>query len=230
MKRLLTLVSSRICYLSSQKTGSSLCLVFGVENSVDFISSVIVLWRFFVPHDLTEAVEKKLNHREERASMAISFIMGLLGVGILIAAIDDFLQGADEAAHRSLIMGISFFSIICSGTMAVFKFNYSAHLTSPSLFKDGICSTIGALLGMALFFNTLILEANESLWWIDPVVSLVCGLFALFLAGQAIWQSVFVEGLPIFSLHWWSYGDETEGTDETATGTGEPKPKESEIV
>ena len=161
--------------------------------------------------------------------MAISFIMGLLGVGILIAAIDDFLQGMDEPAHRQLIMAISFFSIICSGTMAIFKFNYSAHLSSPSLFKDGICSTIGALLGMALFFNTLILEANESLWWIDPVVSLVCGLFALFLAGQAIWQAMFVEGLPIFSLHWWEYGDETDAGETSADAT-EAKPKESEIV
>ena len=221
--------SHNVSFLREQKTGSSLCLVFGVENSVDFLSSVIVLWRFFVPHDLTEAVEKKLLHREERASMAISFIMGLLGVGILIAAIDDFLQGMDEPAHRQLIMAISFFSVICSGTMAVFKFNYSAHLSSPSLFKHGICSTIGALLGMALFFNTLILEANESLWWIDPVVSLVCGLFALFLAGQAIWQAMFVEGLPIFSLHWWEYGDETDA-GETSADASEAKPKESEIV
>lgn len=54
-----------------QKTGSSLCLAFGVENSVDFLSSVIVLWRFFVPHGLTEAVEKKLQKREDRASLAM---------------------------------------------------------------------------------------------------------------------------------------------------------------
>jgi Na+/H+ antiporter NhaD/arsenite permease-like protein len=66
-----------------------------VENSVDFISSVIVLWRFFVPHSLTEEIEKKLHKREERASLAISIIMGLLGLGILIAAVDDFLQGED---------------------------------------------------------------------------------------------------------------------------------------
>lgn len=208
-------------------TGSSLCLVFGVENSVDFISSVIVLWRFFVPHGLTEAVEKKLIHREERASMAISFIMGFLGIGILIAAIDDFLAGADVPAHRQLILGIAFFSIICSGIMAVFKFNYSAHLSSPSLFKDGICSTIGAVLGAALFFNTLILEANEGLWWIDPVVSLLCGIFALFLAAQAIWQAVFVEGLPIFSAHWWAVGDETDAGE---TGGTDATVKESEIV
>ena len=200
-----------------------------MENSVDFLSSVIVLWRFFVPHELSEAVEKKLLHREERASMAISLIMGLLGVGILVAAIDDFLAGADVPAHRQLILGISFFSILCSGTMAVFKFNYSAHLSSPSLFKDGICSTIGAILGVALFFNTLILEANESLWWIDPVVSLLCGIFALFLAGQAIFTAMFVQGLPIFSAHWWAYGDETDA-GETSADESESKPKESEIV
>jgi len=200
-----------------------------VENSVDFISSVIVLWRFFAPHDLSEAVIKKLEHREERASMGISLIMGVLGIGILAASIDDFLRGEDEPSHRELMMGIAFFSFFFSGIMAVFKFNYSAHLSSPSLFKDGICSTIGAVLGAALFFNTIILESNPSLWWMDPLVSLLCGFFALFLSGQAIWTAMFVQGLPIFSGHWWAYGDENDAGETSANGS-EAKPKESEIV
>jgi divalent metal cation (Fe/Co/Zn/Cd) transporter len=161
--------------------------------------------------------------------MAISIIMGILGIGIIGAAIDDFLMGEDEPKHRQLILGLSFVSVLMSGTMALYKFNYSAHLNSPALFKDGICSTIGAVLGAALFFNTLILQVNSSLWWIDPVVSLICGIIAIALAGQAFYTASCVEGLPLCSIRWWLMS-EGHGSDETSDGDAEPKPQESEIV
>ena len=34
-------------------SGSALCLVFGLENCVDFLSSVVVLWRFYCPGKVT---------------------------------------------------------------------------------------------------------------------------------------------------------------------------------
>jgi len=154
--------------------------------------------------------------------------MGILGIGIFAAAVEDFTEGATEATDTEVILAISFFSIVCSTSMAVIKFNYSAHLNSPSLFKDAICSTIGATLGATLFFNTLIAEANPGLWWIDPVVSMVCGVVALVIAGQAMWVSVLVEGHPIFSCHWWYVGDEDDGA--TASGDVQEKPPETEIV
>ena len=208
-------------------------MVFGVENSVDFLSSVIVLWRFFVPDDLTEAVEKKLQKREERASIAISIIMGVLGLGLLIAAIDDFIRGANGTEHQQLILGIAFFSIIISGTMALFKFNYSVHLGSESLYKDGICSTIGAVLGVALFVNTLIVRSSPGLWWIDPVVAVLCSIFALYLSAEALYRASVKEGHPIFTWSWWWASDiEAEGPAITVTDHSQDseKPKESEIV
>jgi len=233
-----SVVVTLLCFFAGvilyKRTGSSLCLVFGVENSVDFISSVIVLWRFFVPDDLTEAVEKKLQQREERASVAISLIMGLLGVGILIAAVDDFVRGENEAERQQLILAISFFSIIISGTMALFKFNYSVHLGSESLYKDGICSTIGAILGGALFFNTLIQRAYAGLWWIDPVVALLCGFVALFLCAQAIFIAIH-DGHAIFKFSWWWMEDGIEAGGDGNTpaleiSDKEPKEVESEII
>lgn len=199
---------------------------------MDFLSSVIVLWRFFVPDDLTDAVEKKLQMREERASMAISIIMGLLGFGLLIAAIDDFVQGENENEHQQLILGISFVSIITSGIMALYKFNYSVHLGSESLYKDGICSTIGAVLGLALFVNTLLVRADPTLWWIDPVVAVVCSIFALYLSAEALFRASVKEGRPIFKWSWWWHDDEkeAEGPAVEVTEKEEEKAKESEIV
>jgi hypothetical protein len=50
-----------------------------MENFVDFISSAVVLWRFYAPGELTKEREKLLNDREDRAAVAISFLIILLG-------------------------------------------------------------------------------------------------------------------------------------------------------
>jgi divalent metal cation (Fe/Co/Zn/Cd) transporter len=221
------LASSTVYYIMFQETGSALCLVFGVDNSVDFLTSVIVLWRFFVTGELTEAVEKKLQKREERASVAISIIMVLLGLSIIIAAIDDFLAGWSEPSHRELILGLATTSIVTSGTMAVFKFRYSTALCSPSLYKDGLCSLLGATLGAALFFNTLIQDSMPGLWWIDPVVSMLCGILASIYAAYTIYIALAVDKLHIFSKHFW-YDDIEAGGDGNTPA--EDKPKESEVV
>jgi len=64
-------------------TGSALCLVFGLENTVDFLSSVVVLWRFYAPGNMTKERETVLKRRELRASMAISLILIVLGAGVI---------------------------------------------------------------------------------------------------------------------------------------------------
>jgi hypothetical protein len=50
-----------------------------MENFVDFISSAVVLWRFYAPGELTKEREKVLNDREDRAAVGVSFLIILLG-------------------------------------------------------------------------------------------------------------------------------------------------------
>lgn len=117
--------------------------------------------------------------------------------------------------------------------MAIFKFNYSVHLSSPSLFKDGICSTIGTILGIALFVNTFLIRVDPGLWWIDPTVSTVCGVVALLLSAQALFKAACIDGIPICSPHWWAVSEGDTGGDTSPTGeieaTGKPG-EESEVV
>ena len=47
-------------------TSSTLVLSYGLENIVDLISSLVVLWRFYNPGD-TEARKLLLKKREKRA-------------------------------------------------------------------------------------------------------------------------------------------------------------------
>jgi hypothetical protein len=84
---------------------------------------------------------------------------------------------------------------------------------TASLYQDGICSTIGCVLAGAMLVNTLIVDRNPEVWYLDPAVALVCGMVALWVGGQAIVVARWRQGLPIFTLAWWivSQGD---GMDE----------------
>ena len=53
-----------------QKTESSLILAFGLENFVDLLSSLVVLWRFYCPHGCDEVKLANLKKREERANVS----------------------------------------------------------------------------------------------------------------------------------------------------------------
>jgi len=174
-----------------------------LENLVDFLSSVIVLWRFYVPKTLTKDLELKLEAREERASILIYIILGMLGVFILCESIDNLTSESDGIDSIELVIVLSCFSIIVDATMATFKFHYSKRLNSPALFKDGVCSTMGTLLSIALLINACIIKAHPEIWYIDPTASFVGGLIAIFLGLQIIYESICVQKLPIWSLKWW---------------------------
>lgn len=194
------------------KTGSALLLCYGLENCVDFLSSVVVLWRFYCPHSTPE-IEAKLKHREKRASIAISFILFVLGLGITATAIDDFVNGAETPEELRIVLGISFISILVFGLMTIVKFHYAVLLESASLHKDAICSLIGTILSAALFINTLIIDHYPEAWWIDPAVALGCGIASIIIGLYSVFLAGCVHKLPICSPRWWflSQGD---GKDE----------------
>eukprot|EP00934_Nitzschia_sp_Nitz4_P002362 Nitzschia sp. Nitz4//scaffold13_size275219//40925//41728//NITZ4_000845-RA/size275219-processed-gene-0.128-mRNA-1//-1//CDS//3329535927//2362//frame0 len=202
-------------------TDSALCLVFGLENIVDFLSSVVVLWRFYCPGEVTKEREDFLHKREKRASMAISFIMVLLGLGVMASAGDDLATGPEGDSDLSYVAAVSFISIFVFGGLTLIKFRYANKLSSASLYKDGQCSLIGTVLSIGLLVTTLIVEQDSGIWWLDPVFALICGFVALVLGVHAIVVASCFQGLPIFTMQWWfiSQGD---GMDEMAGRELEP--------
>lgn len=165
--------------------------------------------------------EELLQKREKRASMAISFILMLLGLGVIAGSADDLAKGAENTSELRDVLVIAFFSIIVFGSLAVLKFHYANRLDSDSLYKDGLCSMIGTVLAAALFINTLIIEEVPSLWWLDPAIAMICGFVALGLGFHAIIVASLIEMLPIFSLSWWlvSQGDRSDVMDAEAADT-----------
>lgn len=190
---------------------------------------MVVVWRFFIPGTLTKELEEHLAKREERASMAISFILVLLGIFVVGGALDALANGAEDENDMSLVLGISFVSIFVFGLMTAFKFQYSKLLNSPSLHKDGLCSLLGTILATALFVNTMIIEKFPATWYLDPVVSILCGIAAAVMGIQAIYSAK-KSGIPVFSAQWWMVSQGSGNNDLELADAGEEAPKLSDVV
>jgi len=190
-------------------SGSTMCLTFGLENLVDFLSSLVVLWRFWASGEMNKEREKKLQRRELRASMAISLILMLLGMGVIGTSSYDISSGPGLGHDLDIILIMAGTSVIVFGSLSIFKFQYANALASESLYKDGVCSLIGTILAAALFTNTIIIRSKPEIWWLDPCVAMICGFAALFLGFHSIFVAWKHRRVPIFSLSWWmmSRGD-----------------------
>lgn len=206
-----TLVAAIGGVVGFSKTESTLILAFGLENFVDFTSSVVVLWRFYCPHGCDEAYMKKLEKREERASLAISIVIGILGLFVFSIGIVDVMK-RDKERDLSLLFTISFVSIIVFGALTIIKFKYANDLDSPSLYKDGICSLIGTCLSASLLLTTAIIDYAPKAWVLDPIVSLIIGVSAIVYGFRVVIKYV-RDGVPIFHPGWWYTKKEVENQE-----------------
>jgi hypothetical protein len=223
----ITLIAAIGGIIGYAKLDDSLILIYGLENIVDFFSSAIVLWRFNTSTlqstailEMTDIEQQQLQQRisalasrEKRASIGVSIVLAILGLGGLITAIDDLSKGLgviDLEKDYDTIYFLSFISFVVFGILAKFKFHYATLLKSPSLRKDGICSAIGAILGFAMFFSVVLtmMSSAEMWWWLDPTVALFCGLGALCYGLYGMHKAYVKDGYPIFSCAWWIYGGE----------------------
>ena len=136
-------------------------------------------------------------------SVAIAFFLTISGIFTLSAAAKDFKRGVDELDDVSLLIGLSFTSIIIFGFFTVTKLHFSTKLNSPSLHLDGFCSFIGMVLSFSLFMATILEAAEPSTWWFDPFLATVVGILSLLVGLRSICVTACVEKVPIWSLSWW---------------------------
>lgn len=180
---------------------STLLLAFGLENFVDFVSSLVVLWRFYCPHGGDDTTLARLRKREERAGVAISIVIGVLGLFVFSLGILDLLE-EERDGDLGLLFAISLLSIVVFGSLTIVKFKYARDLESPSLYKDGICSLIGTALSTSLLLTAAIIDYAPNAWYIDPVASLIIGVGAVVYGSRVVFHMV-RNGVPIFHYDWW---------------------------
>ena len=123
--------------VSTGQTDSATALGYTLENCVDFLGSVLVLWRFSgggdgVPKDV-------LDRREKRADAGISAMFVVLAVVVCVDA------GRELALHerdRDIVELIVLYtpSTVLFVALGGAKLHVGTAIKSPALRKDGMCS------------------------------------------------------------------------------------------
>lgn len=219
----ITLIAAVGGLVLSFELNSSLIFVYGLENIVDFASSSVVLWRFFKP-DSDSDREEVLQAREKRASIGISIILSILGFFTIITSAEDFSAGQEDLdTDLYILFYISFVSAAIFGVMTMFKVRYGTLLNSPSLKKDAVCSAIGTVLAISVFFNTtLTISSGGELWWLDPFVAIICGIGSLGYGLKGVHKAYVLDGYPICTLSWWANGESAATNQGNAVDTDSP--------
>jgi hypothetical protein len=90
-----------------------------------------------------------LEHREIRASTAISFILILLGITVIPAAAygsDESYNFAEDGGNElKVIIALSFSSILVFGTLTVYKFHYASKVGFVNILSISILTFLSSL-------------------------------------------------------------------------------------
>jgi len=159
---------------------SAATLGYALENWVDSLSSILVLWRFWGGGKTVP--EEQLAQREKRASIAIAITFVFLAVAVVSVAGVHF-----EAEHGPeepfTLMMLSIPSMVVFGVLGVAKLwiGDKSNLDSPSLRKDGLCSVCGSVLSMAVLLASALQYSGNEVWWLDGAAAVVisAGLMAV---------------------------------------------------
>ena len=178
----LTVIGLIVGLVVSVLTKSSATLGFALENAVDGISSVLVLWRFWGGGKGQS--EGALAMREKRASVGIAIVFVILAITVGTAG-GQHLASHGELDHIHVLLGLAVPSVLIFGALGVVKVMLGNKTKSPSLKKDGACSLCGALLSLGVAVGAA-LHDIPSMWWFDGAVALsvaialgVSGLYTL---------------------------------------------------
>lgn len=192
-----------------KKTGYLSILAYGLENLIDFLSTLIILWRFFPPKSVDSVDVKSsidaLLAKEKRASVGVSLVMLLLGIQIVIISLVRFKKGSMLFSY-DIFDEITFYaalpSILLFGGLTMMKLHYANKLNSAALRKDGFCSAAGTILSLGIILEKIVSDMDQNIWYLDPLIAFIVGLACLFIGARAILLKN--RELPLLSLEWWT--------------------------
>lgn len=163
------------------KTNSAAELGFAIENGVDFISSLIVLWRFGGGRPIPS---EELELRELRASVGIALSFVALAIVCTAVAVSH-LKLNEPVTHVESLLALSIPSFIVFAVLGGLKLWVGISTKSYAMKKDAACSICGAVLSLGVVIGVAADQhSGGDVWWFDAIVALVVS-FVLFVYGMA---------------------------------------------
>jgi len=177
-----------------------------LQNFIDFLSTLIIIWRFYPPKsvDVKSSIDALLN-KEKRASVGVSFVMFLLGIQIVIISLVRFKKGNllfSNDIFDEITINAALPSVVLFGVLTMIKLHYANKLNSAALQKDGFCSAAGTILSLGIILEKIVSDMDQNIWYLDPLIALFVGLACLFIGARAMLLKN--RELPLLSLEWWT--------------------------
>lgn len=182
---------------------------FGMEAALDGVSSALVLWRFKLPKEREHKDdESALRFREARDARRERNSGIGIGATFLFSAVVLYVSGfykliaweANSAEHvleeedgANFGMLISLPFAVIFGALAVWKLRLAKALRSQVLYKDGLCSVLGAVLALICFVTAVLEEVSGSPETMARVDAVASGLIATILCvegSRTLWHNV----------------------------------------
>ena len=167
-------------------TRSPAMLGFGIENAVDLMSSLVVMWRF----SAGEREKGGAARREKKASACIAMVMVALGLLVATVAIEHICNGG--GGHKlELLISVSLPCGVIFGALGAVKYVMSVRMKSSSFKKDAVCSVCGSALSFGVVLGAWATEKDERLWWIDSAFAIFIGSACLALGVRTLRKKIF---------------------------------------
>ncbi|CAG2112554.1 unnamed protein product [Medioppia subpectinata] len=185
-------------------TSSSNC-AFAVDCALDVFSSAILVWRFYGEtgakgygdpnYDIDSYNNQRFGlsgnqspatQRKELLAccgLGVMFILsGLIVVGKsgwdLVSA-DQVIDLEPDMNGLPGILHVTSVAFVICGLLALGKYILYRHMNSKSMYLESINSWISAVFALLIVITTMIIEYDNNLWILDPIVSIVFSLFMI---------------------------------------------------
>lgn len=148
---------------------SSSTLGFALENLVDTLGSVLILWRFDTNH-----TDEVLERREVRSDVGLALMFVALGATVSGNAAAH-LYSRERLKDQLALLSLAAPSVLLFACLARYKWRVAVAIGSASLKKDAICSFCGALMSLGVLLS-YVLDAHGGIWWADAAIAAAVGL------------------------------------------------------
>jgi len=207
------------CYAASS---SPSMLGYTFENVVDLLSSIVVVWRFYIDNGgdvagegvVPGAARDQMDRKEKRASILIAMILFLLGVVVASVAIAHLAE-SESVTDQGLLMGISFPSFLVFGALAAVKWRMSDILKSPAFRKDAMCSAFGAILSLGVFVSAA--AGSNSL---DGIVAVVVAVICMWVGLRTLVKNAEENRNKWWKKEFWGSEGETRAEKDERLNSG----------
>jgi divalent metal cation (Fe/Co/Zn/Cd) transporter len=193
----------------SISTHSSATLGYSLENLVDLVSSLIVLWRF---HGGDTANKEELQKREKRASIGIALLMVILAICVFSVAVEHLAEGhAPSALHQLISLSVP--SLLIFLILGILKFNIAIKTQSPAMKKDAVCSLGGAILSLGVLIGVGLFQSDDAIWWFDAFVAIIISILLGLYGVRTVVKNI-LEDKKYWTMKFWMEGKVYKNVDE----------------